>query len=122
MNLGDGAKHYTVAENRELNRMRDALREEYSDFMVENKVDVILGPAYNNVAPHREKVYNESYTLIYNLLDFPALVFKQDYFKILKLIVGMNLIYNMNIEVEWKNWKIIVINLMNVVVPQLLYK
>ena len=52
----DGAKHYTVAENRELNRLRDTLREEYSDFMVENKVDVILGPAYN-VAPHRE-VYN----------------------------------------------------------------
>lgn len=81
LNLGDGAKHYTVAENRELNRLRDTLREEYSDFMVENKVDVILGPAYNNVAPHREKVYNESYTLIYNLLDFPALVFQTGLFQ-----------------------------------------
>ncbi|CAK9442329.1 uncharacterized protein LODBEIA_P60720 [Lodderomyces beijingensis] len=76
LNAGEGTKMHTAHENRELNAQRDRLREEYSDWMVENEIDFILGPAYNNVAPKSEEVYNESYTIIYNLLDFPSLVFQ----------------------------------------------
>ncbi|CAI5760228.1 unnamed protein product [Candida verbasci] len=81
LNLGEGSRELSVSENRELNSIRDNLRYEYSDYMVENKIDIILGPAYNNVAPHSEEVYNESYTLLYNLLDFPSLVFQTGLFQ-----------------------------------------
>ncbi|KAI5965071.1 hypothetical protein KGF57_000864 [Candida theae] len=81
LNEGDGAKEYTVYENRKLNAIRDQLREEYSDFLLENNIDFFLGPVYNNVAPKSEEVYNESYTLIYNLLDFPSLVFQTGLFQ-----------------------------------------
>ncbi|EDK46975.1 hypothetical protein LELG_05156 [Lodderomyces elongisporus NRRL YB-4239] len=76
LNAGEGTRMHTTYENRLLNATRDRFREQYTDYMVENKIDFILGPAYNNVAPHSEEVYNESYTIIYNLLDFPSLVFQ----------------------------------------------
>ena len=44
LNYGEGAKHYDVASNRELNVTRDQLRDQYNDFMVQNKVDFILSP------------------------------------------------------------------------------
>lgn len=81
LNLGDGEREYTVSENRKLNAIRDNLRQEYSDFLIENGIDFFLGPAYNSVAPKEEEVYNESYTLIYNLLDFPSLVFQTGLFQ-----------------------------------------
>lgn len=81
LNLGEGAREFTVSENRKLNSIRDGLREGYSDYLIENKIDFLLGPAYNNVAPKEEEVYNESYTLIYNLLDFPSLVFQTGLFQ-----------------------------------------
>ncbi|KAI5949397.1 hypothetical protein KGF54_005632 [Candida jiufengensis] len=81
LNVGEGAKELTVTENRRLNSVRDRLREEYNDFLFENKIDFILGPAYNNVAPQSEDVFNESYTLIYNLLDFPSMVFQTGLFQ-----------------------------------------
>ncbi|KAI5959886.1 uncharacterized protein KGF55_005118 [Candida pseudojiufengensis] len=81
LNVGEGAKELTVSENRELNSIRDRLREEYNDYLFENKLDFILGPAYNNVAPQSEDVFNESYTLIYNLLDFPSMVFQTGLFQ-----------------------------------------
>ena len=46
LNYGEGAKHYDVASNRELNVTRDQLRDQYNDFMVQNKVDFILSPTY----------------------------------------------------------------------------
>lgn len=81
LNLGEGAREFTVSENRKLNSIRDRLREEYSDYLIENNINFFLGPAYNNVAPKEEEVYNESYTLIYNLLDFPSLVFQTGLFQ-----------------------------------------
>ncbi|KAI5970133.1 hypothetical protein CANMA_000744 [Candida margitis] len=81
LNIGEGRRELTVHENRELNSKRDRLREEYSDYLIENKIDFFLGPAYDNVAPKEEEVYNESYTLIYNLLDFPSLVFQTGLFQ-----------------------------------------
>ncbi|KAI3406589.1 hypothetical protein KGF56_000721 [Candida oxycetoniae] len=76
LNFGQGSKHYTVYENRSLNVIRDELRTEYNDYMVKNKVDFILSPAYNNVAPHSEEVYNWSYTALFNILDLPTLAFQ----------------------------------------------
>lgn len=81
LNYGEGAKHYDVASNRELNVTRDQLRDQYNDFMVQNKVDFILSPTYNNVAPHSEEVYNWSYTSLWNILDFPTLSFQTGIFQ-----------------------------------------
>ncbi len=41
LNLGDG-KHYNVSQNRELNVARDELRQNYTDYLYDNKVDFIL--------------------------------------------------------------------------------
>ncbi|KAI3406590.1 hypothetical protein KGF56_000722 [Candida oxycetoniae] len=76
LNYGDGARVYTAAENRHLNTIRDDLREEYNKFFMDNKVDFILSPLYNNVAPHSGEVYNWSYTSIFNILDLPTLAFQ----------------------------------------------
>ncbi|CAI5760227.1 unnamed protein product [Candida verbasci] len=81
LNYGDGAKHYTVKENRELNVIRDNLRTEYTKFLVKNKIDFIISPTYSNVAPHSEEVYNWSYTALYNILDFPTLAFQTGVFQ-----------------------------------------
>ncbi|RLV90808.1 hypothetical protein JA1_004286 [Spathaspora sp. JA1] len=74
LNYGNGSRDISASENRQLNATRDALRTEYTKYLVDNKIDFILGPAYDNVAPHSEEVYNWSYTSMYNLLDFPTLV------------------------------------------------
>ncbi|EMG45886.1 hypothetical protein SBY92_004576 [Candida maltosa Xu316] len=76
LNYGDGAKEYTVSENRKLNVIRDQLRDEYNQYFIENKVDFILSPTYNNVAPHSAEVYNWSYTALWNILDLPTLAFQ----------------------------------------------
>lgn len=76
LNYGDGAKVYPVSENRKLNYTRDCLRQEYLEFMNENNIDFIISPTYNNVAPKLEQAYNWSYTALWNILDFPTLVFQ----------------------------------------------
>ncbi|CAI5760247.1 unnamed protein product [Candida verbasci] len=81
LNFGDGAKQYTIGENRQLNIIRDKLRTEYTRYLVDNKIDFILSPTYNNVAPHSEEIYNWSYTGLYNILDFPTLVFQSGVFQ-----------------------------------------
>lgn len=73
LNFGQGDKPLTVKENRQLNIVRDLLRQEYTEFLLNNKIDVILSPNYNNVAPITEGVYNWSYTALFNILDFPSL-------------------------------------------------
>ena len=72
LNFGDGEK--SVVENRHLNYIRDSLRQEYNDYFINNKVDFILSPTYNNVAPQSGKIYNWSYTSLFNILDLPTLV------------------------------------------------
>ncbi|KAI5949395.1 hypothetical protein KGF54_005630 [Candida jiufengensis] len=81
LNFGDGKKHYTSAENRALNVDREFIRHAYHDYFVENKIDFILTPAYNNVAPQQEEVYNWSYTAMYNILDLPTLAFQTGLFQ-----------------------------------------
>lgn len=81
LNYGKGAAALSVRENRELNSTRDQLKQEYTDYLNENKVDFILSPVYNNVAPQSEGVYNWSYTSLFNILDLPTLAFQTGLFQ-----------------------------------------
>ncbi|KAK6203555.1 amidase signature domain-containing protein [Scheffersomyces amazonensis] len=74
LNYGEGSKDLTVAENRQLNIIRDDLKNEYTKYLNDNKIDFFISPTYNNVAPQSEGVYNWSYTALWNILDFPTLV------------------------------------------------
>ncbi|EGV63175.1 amidase signature enzyme [Yamadazyma tenuis ATCC 10573] len=80
LNYG-GGKELTVTQNRKLNMIRDSLRQEYTSFLIDNKIDFILSPTYNNVAPKPKQVYNWSYTSLFNILDFPTLVFQTGIFQ-----------------------------------------
>lgn len=75
LNIGD-ARQYTVSENRLLVEVRDTLRQEYLEFMNENKIDFIISPTYSNVAAKLEAAYSWSYTALWNILDYPTLVFQ----------------------------------------------
>ncbi|GEQ72348.1 hypothetical protein JCM33374_g6035 [Metschnikowia sp. JCM 33374] len=81
LNYGDGAKSYDVAENRKLNVIRDQLKQQYTDYLNENKIDFIISPTYSNVAPRPEEIYNWSYTSLFNLLDLPTLVVQTGLFQ-----------------------------------------
>lgn len=80
LNYGDGSREYSTTENRELNYIRDNLRLEYTKYMVDNKIDFLISPTYCNVAPVSECVYSWSYTSLFNILDFPTLVFQTGLF------------------------------------------
>ncbi|RKP30422.1 amidase [Metschnikowia bicuspidata] len=81
LNYGDGSQMCDVAENRRFNVIRDQLKQEYHDWLNDNKVDFIICPVYSNVAPRPEEVYNWSYTSLFNLIDFPALTFQTGLFQ-----------------------------------------
>lgn len=81
LNYGDGAEVYEVAENRKLNIIRDQLKQEYTDFLNDNGIDLIISPTYSNVAPRPEEIYNWSYTSLFNLLDFPTLTIQTGLFE-----------------------------------------
>ena len=76
LNFGTGEQPLSVLENRRLNVIRDQLRAEYNEYLMNNKIDFILSPSYNNVAPHSEAGFNWSYTTLFNILDLPTLVFQ----------------------------------------------
>lgn len=69
------AKELTVAENWEYNARRDCLRAEFHALMKERGVDVILCPPYIGCAPLSGEMDYGSYTMLWNMLDQPALVF-----------------------------------------------
>ncbi|EGV63174.1 amidase [Yamadazyma tenuis] len=81
LNYGKGSKGLTVTENRELNDIRNELRQEYTEFLVKNDIDFIISPTYANVAPKPKEIYNWSYTSLFNILDFPTLVFQTGLFQ-----------------------------------------
>lgn len=81
MNFGDGSKVYTVAENRQLNVIRDQLKQEYTDWLNKNQVDLLISPAYSNVAPRPEEIYNWSYTSLFNIIDLPTLTIQTGLFQ-----------------------------------------
>lgn len=69
------ARELSVAENWECNAKRDILRAEYHALMKERGVDVILCPPFIGSAPLMNKMDYGTYTMLWNLLDQPALVF-----------------------------------------------
>lgn len=81
LNYGKGSKGLTVTENRALNDTRNELRQEYTEYMFKNNVDFILSPTSQNVAPKPKEIYNWSYTSLFNILDFPTLVFQTGIFQ-----------------------------------------
>lgn len=76
LNFGQGDKAFDVKETYALNYARDELRQEYNQYLIDNKIDFFLAPVYNNVAPKSEEIYNWSYTTLFNILDLPSLVFQ----------------------------------------------
>ncbi|EGW34475.1 uncharacterized protein SPAPADRAFT_70583 [Spathaspora passalidarum NRRL Y-27907] len=81
LNYGQGARDIPASENRQLNYIRDGLRQEYTEFLVKNRIDFILSPTNQNVAPHSGEIFNWSYTSLFNILDFPTLVFQTGIFQ-----------------------------------------
>lgn len=81
LNFGQGSTPFTVSETYHLNTLRDSLRQEYNQFLIQNNIDFILSPPYNNVAPKPEEIYNWSYTTLFNILDLPTLVFQTGMFQ-----------------------------------------
>jgi len=80
MNLDAGtflrhAKELTVAENWAYNDRRDKLRSEFHALMKDRGVDVILCPPFVGSAPLKNKMDYGTYTMLWNMLDQPALVF-----------------------------------------------
>lgn len=68
------AKMLTVAENWAYNDRRDKLRAEFHALMKARGVDIILCPPYVGSAPLRNKTDYGTYTMLWNMLDQPALV------------------------------------------------
>lgn len=69
------ARELTVMENWAYNDRRDKLRAEFHALMKERGVDVIVCPPYVGSAPLRNKMDYGTYTMLWNMLDQPALVF-----------------------------------------------
>ncbi|EXJ88081.1 hypothetical protein A1O1_05009 [Capronia coronata CBS 617.96] len=68
------AREISVAENWAYNARRDALRDEFHDLMAQRGVDVILTAPYPGAAPLVGTVDYGAYTMLWNMLDMPALV------------------------------------------------
>ena len=75
LNFGEGTRELLVLENRQLNFIKTNLKVEYNKFLNDNKIDFILAPANSNVAPKPARAYDMSYTILFNLIDFPSLAF-----------------------------------------------
>ncbi|KAG7900922.1 hypothetical protein KL935_002855 [Ogataea polymorpha] len=75
LSFGCGEKGLSAAEEHIGQGIRDKYRIEYQDKMVELGVDYILSPAYVSVAAKPEKIHYWGYTSLWNVLDFPNVVF-----------------------------------------------
>lgn len=69
------ARELSITENWSCNAQRDLLRAEFHALMKERGVDVILCPPFVGSAPLMGKMDYGTYTMLWNLLDHPALVF-----------------------------------------------
>lgn len=75
LNLGSGETPMTIGENRDAVLERDNLRYTYTKFMNDNDIDFIISPVHYNVGAKPEKNVYFGYTVLQNILDFPALTF-----------------------------------------------
>lgn len=76
MSYGCGPDGVTVPEFQKSTLIRDTYRNIYADTMQKNGIDYILAPAYVSVrAPKLGKDHYIGYTGLWNILDFPGIVF-----------------------------------------------
>jgi len=75
LSFGCGQNGVTVSEYQRLALLRDTYRNIYQDTMKKLGVDYILSPAYVSVAAKPETVHYWGYTNLWNILDFPNVVF-----------------------------------------------
>lgn len=75
LSFGCGEKAVTVPEFENLGGIRDDYRNIYQDKMNEKGIDYILAPAYVSVAAKPETVHYWGYTNVWNILDFPDVIF-----------------------------------------------
>lgn len=74
------AKEISVTENWACNAKRDQLRAEFHALMKKRGVDIILCPPFVSCAPLMGKMDYGTYTMLWNLLDQPALVYPSGLF------------------------------------------
>ena len=75
LNVGCGFDGQSVSEYQTNAGLRDSTRTAYLKKMNELDVDFILCPLYSSVAPVHETVHYWGYTSLWNILDFPNVVF-----------------------------------------------
>lgn len=75
MGFGKGTGSVTAEEYRDLTAIRDSIREDYKDIMDSEKIDFIISPIYNGVAPKPSTLHYWGYTALWNLIDMPNVVF-----------------------------------------------
>lgn len=75
LSFGKGDGHVSGTDIQQLTYLRDHSRCQYMDLMNEMGIDYILTPAYVSVAAKPETVTYWGYTCLWNILDFPNVVF-----------------------------------------------
>ncbi|KAH3663518.1 hypothetical protein OGAPHI_004919 [Ogataea philodendri] len=75
MSFGCGDKGLSATEEHIGQGLRDSHRVKYHDKMAELGVDFILSPTYVSVAAKPETIHYWGYTSLWNILDFPNVVF-----------------------------------------------
>lgn len=75
LSFGCGEKGVDVTEYQRLALLRDTYRNVYQDTMKKFGIDYILSPAYVSVAAKPETVHYWGYTNLWNILDFPNVIF-----------------------------------------------
>lgn len=75
LNVGCGFEGQTALQYQKDTGLRDATRIKYLQKMNELDVDFIISPVYSSVAPLPETCHYWGYTCLWNLLDFPNVVF-----------------------------------------------
>jgi amidase len=68
-------KDHNAAELWELHDKRDVYRRRYSDYWNAANVDVVLCPFFSGTAAEHDTSRYWSYTAIWNLTDYPSVVF-----------------------------------------------
>lgn len=75
LSFGCADKGVSVTDNQRLNGIRDQGRQDYHDTLEKEGIDFILSPVYVSVAAKPSTVKYWGYTNLWNILDFPNVVF-----------------------------------------------
>ncbi|KAF1918674.1 amidase signature domain-containing protein [Ampelomyces quisqualis] len=75
--MSDAARHgmLSAEDVNQLRFRRDEFRLRFADSWTEQRVDVVIGPAFVGPACAHDSAFYWSYTSLYNLVDYPGVVF-----------------------------------------------